>query len=100
MVASKNNNTPLDAVHFQTVKNPIRVMETEHEHAGDVFKEIAALSNNYTPPNEACNTYRVLYFKLQEFEEDLHKHIHLENNILHLRAKDLENELSTLAQEA
>ena len=75
---------------FGTVINPIRMMEHEHENAGDAFKEIAILTNNYTPPMAACNTFRALYAKLQEFEEDLHQHVHLENNIIHRKAASLE----------
>jgi len=78
---------------FGTVNNPIRMMESEHESAGNIFKEIDRLSNHYTPPPEACNTFRALYAKLEEFEQDLHKHIHLENNILHPKAIKLEKEL-------
>ncbi len=76
--------------HFGTVNNPIRVMISEHETAGELMERIAVLSNNYTPPQHACNTYRVLYAKLKEFENDLHKHVHLENNILFPKAIDLE----------
>ena len=68
-------------------------MEDEHENAGDICKEIAKLTNNYTPPDNACNTFRALYDKLEEFEQDLHTHIHLENNILHPKALKLEIEL-------
>lgn len=68
------------------------MMQAEHESGGDHFKEIAILSNQYTAPPEACNTYRVLYAKLKEFEDDLHTHIHLENNILFPKAKALEQE--------
>jgi len=75
---------------FGTVANPIRMMENEHEIAGDLMKEIRKLSNDYTPPAHACNTYRVLYAKLDEFESDLHQHIHLENNILFPKALQLE----------
>jgi regulator of cell morphogenesis and NO signaling len=82
-----------DTPPFKTINNPIQMMEEEHEHAGDIFKKINALSNNYTPPEEACNTFKALYAKLQEFEEDLHLHIHLENNILHPKAIILENSL-------
>lgn len=78
---------------FGSVHNPIRMMEHEHENAGDIFKEIAQLTNNYTPPKDACNTFKALYSKLQEFEEDLHRHIHLENNILHPKAIALEAKL-------
>ncbi|WP_028889437.1 iron-sulfur cluster repair di-iron protein [Tenacibaculum ovolyticum] len=78
---------------FGTVKNPIQMMEHEHENAGDLFKNIAELTNNYTPPKEACNTFKALYAKLDEFEKDLHQHIHLENNILHPKAIALEKKL-------
>lgn len=78
---------------FGSVHNPIRMMEHEHENAGDIFKEIARLTNNYMPPEDACNTFKALYSKLQEFEEDLHRHIHLENNILHPKAIALEAKL-------
>lgn len=77
--------------HFGTVNNPIQMMFEEHENAGDVFKKIAELSNDYTPPEEACNTFRALYSKLEEFEQDLHQHIHLENNILFPKAILLES---------
>ncbi len=78
---------------FGSINNPIQMMEHEHEDAGNVFKEIAILTNNYTPPPEACNTFRALYAKLEEFEQDLHLHIHLENNILHPKAIALEKHL-------
>ncbi len=58
------------------------MMEREHESAKKVLKEIEELSNKYTPPLSACNTYRALYNSLEEFQDDLHIHIHLENNIL------------------
>ena len=86
LVKAQNEKQTLQNFPFGTIQNPIRMMEMEHESAGNTFKKIATLSNNYTPPPEACNTYNVLYAKLQEFEEDLHKHIHLENNILFPKA--------------
>jgi regulator of cell morphogenesis and NO signaling len=91
MVKAKEQNTTSPNPHFGTVKNPIQMMEEEHETAGDIFKEISRLTNNYTPPEGACNTFRALYSKLDEFEQDLHHHIHLENNILHPKAINLEN---------
>ena len=90
--ATKENTTPTPP-HFGTVNNPIKMMENEHENAGDIFKTIAKLSNNYTPPEDACNTFRELYAKLDEFEQDLHQHIHLENNILFPKAIQLEKQL-------
>ncbi len=77
--------------HFGTVKNPIRMMEQEHDLAGSLMKNIQELSSNFTPPDYACNTYRVLYAKLQEFQNDLFQHIHLENNILFPKAILLED---------
>ncbi len=84
----------IDPPHFGTIKNPIAMMMQEHEAEGDRFVKIAALTNNYTPPGDACNTYRVTFAMLEEFEQDLHKHIHLENNILFPKAADLEKEFA------
>ncbi len=73
-----------------TVANPVRMMEAEHEVAGETMRKIRRLSSDYTPPPEACMTYRVLYQELREFETDLHRHVHLENNILFPKALPLE----------
>lgn len=89
-VEAQKKGVEIAAPHFGTVNNPINVMEQEHEIAGDIFKEIARLTNNYTPPEGACNTFRALYSKLEEFEQDLHQHVHLENNILFPKAIELE----------
>ena len=89
----KSEKTPLSIPPFGSITNPIAMMESEHESAGDIFKEIARLSNNFTLPEDACNTFRALYAALDEFEQDLHQHIHLENNILHPKAKKLEQEI-------
>lgn len=93
LVAAQRNGASPEAPAFGTVQNPIRVMEHEHDRAGDLMKRIAILSNQYTPPEHACNTYRVSFAKLQEFEDDLHRHVHLENNILFPRAALLEENL-------
>ena len=93
MVKAEREGTVLNVPNFRTVENPIKMMEEEHEFAGDIFKEIAQLTNSYTPPAHACNTYRALFDKLDEFEQDLHEHIHLENNILHIKALKLERKL-------
>jgi len=61
---------------------PIQTMEQEHDHAGNILYQIRALTNNYTPPAEACTTFRVCLAELKEFEDDLHRHVHLENNLL------------------
>lgn len=61
---------------------PIRAMEMEHVDAGDEMEMIRKLSNNYYIPADACTTYKLAYRSLREFEQDLHRHIHLENNLL------------------
>ncbi len=94
MVKAKQTGTTMERPHFGTVKNPIQVMMAEHETEGDRFSIIDDLSNNYNPPTDACNTYRVTFSLLKEFEEDLHHHIHLENNILFPKAEALELELN------
>lgn len=75
---------------FENVKHPIANMLAEHDDAGAVLAQIRSLSNNYTPPAGACPTYVALYRGLEEFERDLHQHVHLENNILFPRAIELE----------
>lgn len=89
MVAS--GTSPVDAP-FQTIQSPIAMMMREHNAEGERFRRISTLSHNYTPPADACNTYRVTYALLEEFEQDLHMHIHLENNILFVRAAEMEQE--------
>ncbi|MEX2600243.1 MAG: iron-sulfur cluster repair di-iron protein [Balneolaceae bacterium] len=71
------------------LENQLALMEEEHEGAGSEMAEIRKLSNTYTPPAEACATYRILYQNLAGFEQDLHKHVHLENNILFKKAEKL-----------
>jgi len=78
---------------FGTIKNPIRLMEQEHQYAGDGFRIMKSITNNFIPPENACNTYRVTFSMLDEFENDVHKHVHLENNILFPRAISLEYDL-------
>ena len=78
---------------FKKLDQPIAVMHQEHDMEGKAFEKIADLSNNYTLPKDACNTYRVAFAMLQDFEKDLHKHIHLENNILFKKAIALEAEM-------
>lgn len=94
MVANLDANTPIERPAFGTVKNPITMMEHEHDNAGEVFRTIAKLTNNYTPPEDGCTTYQVAFSMLAEFEKDLHLHIHLENNILFPEALKLERKLT------
>lgn len=91
--AYKNGNE-IETPAFGSIANPILVMEHEHEQNNDFLSEIRKLTSNYNPPDDACMSYRVCYAKLKEFEDDLLKHAHIENNILFERAKDLELALS------
>jgi len=75
---------------FGTVRNPIAMMMAEHDSAGEILAQIRKLSNDYTPPEGACPTFVGFYQALEEFERDLHQHVHLENNILFPRAIEME----------
>lgn len=75
---------------FGTVQNPIRMMEHEHESAGGAMASIRELTREYAPPDDACTTYRVCLEELKAFEDDLHVHVHLENNVLFPKARALE----------
>ncbi len=83
---------------FPTVAYPIAVMVQEHESAGSIIAELRQITSGYQPPEDACPTYRGLYTALHEFEQDLHKHVHLENNILFPRAIALEKERKMAAK--
>jgi len=78
------------------ISAPIQVMELEHDHAGDLLYKIRELTNNYTPPADACTTFQVSLAELKEFEEDLHKHVHLENNLLFPLAEKMMNKQAQL----
>lgn len=93
LVEAERTGEKPEAPDFITAENPIRMMEAEHEDAGKEMEEIRQLSNDFSPPADACATYRVLYENLKEFRDDLHKHVHLENNILFPKALELEKRL-------
>ena len=71
----------------------LQKMEADHEQAGDLLREIESLTDNYTAPEGACNSYKFLYQKLKDLNADLHQHIHLENNVLFPKALQLEQKL-------
>ncbi len=74
------------ASHCGSIENPIRMMEHEHDNAGDGLSTLRELTDGFAPPTDACNTYRVMLDSLATLEADLHQHIHKENNILFPRA--------------
>lgn len=95
LIGIRDGRLPKEWPPFGSIQNPIRMMEIEHEEAGDALKQIRRLSNNFMPPEDACTTYRVCFAELQEFERDLHQHVHLENNILFPKAIELEKQVNS-----
>jgi regulator of cell morphogenesis and NO signaling len=93
LVKNSSNGGTTDKPYFGTIKNPINMMEAEHQSAGDGMAEIRKLTNDFKPPEDACETFKITYKELKEFEEDLHRHVHLENNILFPKAIEMEDEI-------
>jgi len=81
--------------HCGPLANPIRMMEREHDQAGDAMSRFKELTDGYLPPDWACNTYRAMVDGLAAFERDMHQHVHKENNVLFPRALELEASRST-----
>jgi regulator of cell morphogenesis and NO signaling len=90
MEMSALQNKPAPVAPFGTVNNPVRMMMMEHDAVGELLRELRALSSDYTVPANGCISYQTLYQALEAFEQDLHQHIHLENNILFPRAIEME----------
>lgn len=88
----KNRRAPF--APFGTVNNPIRMMMIEHDTAGDVLRQLRKLTTDYKVPADACVSFKTLYEALEAFEQDLHQHIHLENNLLFPKAVALEEALA------
>ena len=93
LVNAKKTNTAPVMDGIDNIQTPLQVMEADHEAAGGLLAEMRALTNGYTLPADACNSFALLYHKMKALEEDLHQHIHLENNILFAKAAKLEKEL-------
>ena len=77
--------------HCGSIANPIRQMEHEHDDAGNALARLRALTEGFSPPAGACNTYRAMLDALAHLERDLHLHIHKENNVLFPRAIEAES---------
>ncbi len=93
--AVKEQSKP-EAFHCGSVNNPIRMMEHEHDIAGNALRQLRELSKDYLLPEGACNTYQLLFNQLQELEKDLHIHIHKENNILFPAGSKMEQQLGII----
>ncbi|CAI8872526.1 MULTISPECIES: iron-sulfur cluster repair di-iron protein [Bacillus] len=72
--------------NYMKLRKVVDELENEHNHAGDIIKELRKVTNDFTPPVGACGTYRLVYQRLEALESDLFEHIHLENNVLFPRA--------------
>ncbi|MEO6834053.1 MAG: iron-sulfur cluster repair di-iron protein [Chitinophagaceae bacterium] len=94
IVLAKNANQALEQDH-KNLGELVESLEKEHDFIGRAFDQIRSLSHNYALPENACASYTLLFKMLQEFEDDLHIHIHLENNILFPKAIKMEKELPT-----
>ncbi|MFT3946349.1 MAG: iron-sulfur cluster repair di-iron protein [Agriterribacter sp.] len=71
------------------ISNPVAMMVHEHDEAGAIMEQVRILTNDYMAPEGACNTFKVVLEELKAFEEDLHQHVHLENNLLFPMAEKL-----------
>lgn len=87
---AQTQNRPAPCASFGTVNNPIRMMMMEHDTAGELLRELRKVSADYRVPADACISYKTFYEALEAFEQDLHQHIHLENNLLFPKAAALE----------
>jgi regulator of cell morphogenesis and NO signaling len=87
--AARKTGTPPEAKDRAAIKASLEKLGHEHEEIGDAIHAIRHLAKDYAIPDDVCNTFVVTYQKLKEFEDDLHKHVHLENNILFLKAATL-----------
>ena len=94
LVEAKEKGQQPEKPDFGKAANPIAMMEDEHDDAGASMKKIRKLSDNFTPPEDACTTYCLLYENLEAYEKDLHKHVHLENNLLFPKSLKLEYSLN------
>lgn len=91
MSAANNLSSPHPP--FGTVKNPVRMMMIEHDTAGEILRKMREITKDYALPEGVCPSFQALYFGLEELEKDLHRHIHLENNVLFPLAVKLEQKV-------
>ncbi len=93
MIRQLEGTRDIAVIHCSSLAYPIRQMESEHDSAGGGLALMHDLSDNFTPPDWACNTYRAMLDGLANLERDLHQHVHKENNVLFPRAMELERSL-------
>jgi len=91
--AQKNNKEFVAPPLTKSAENPVNMLTHDHQEQGKAFETIRTLTRNYTPAEDALGAYKKALLMLQEFESNLHQHLHLENNILFPKALVLEKEL-------
>ena len=94
MIKTKKAHAQITVPHFGTVQNPVNMMLHEHDEQSKLLRKMIELTNNYTLPKDACDTFKTAYASLKAFDKDMHQHIHLENNILFPKAVALEKTLN------
>lgn len=94
MVQCEREGKPFAYPPFGTIESPVQMMLADHDEAAAHIHAIETLSDNYQVPADGCDSYRLYYYKLHEFDKDLHQHIHLENNILFPKSVQLEKKLT------
>lgn len=92
--AKEKGTKPTKELQSGTAAHAIEMMEGEHEEAGALMASLEEMSNGFNPPEDACTTFRVYFKNLKGFQEDLHKHVHLENNILFPKALEMERTMN------
>ena len=95
MIREIETATAAPQFHCGSLANPIAQMESEHDSAGDALAQFRSLTDDYTPPEWACNTFRALYDALADLEQNMHQHVHKENNVLFPKALRREAELTS-----
>lgn len=88
------SDPPADLEFPGSIDHPVDQMMHEHEETGQALEKLRELTNDFTPPAEACNTYRALFAGIKDLEEDTHRHIHLENSVLFPQAVKRYSEMS------
>lgn len=94
LVAAQRSDGPAPAFHCGSLRNPISVMLVEHEHAGALLEHLRDLTDDHSPPADACASYQALYQGLAELEADTHRHVHKESNVLFPAVVALEEAVS------
>ena len=77
------------------IEHPIEVMSREHDAAGEALCTMRRLTHDYTPPDDACSSFKDLLYSLSQIESEMHQHVHKENNILFPRALELSSQAAT-----